>query len=91
MCIDTFTNYFLVWKSVIEIFEQHREMCGVCGYPFFKFKKSPVKNCAGFVYYTLLLTQDISEAIASSKLKYYEGLVNKLNDPKAAPKPIGKY
>ena len=91
MCTDTFANYFLVWKSVIEIFEQHREMCGVCGYPFFKFKKSWVKNCAGFVYYTLLLTQDISEAIASSKLKYYEGLVNKLNDPKAAPKPIGKY
>ena len=32
------------------------------------------------------LTQDISDAITSSKLKYYEGLANKLNDPKTAPK-----
>ena len=31
------------------------------------------------------LTQDISEVIASSKLKYYEGLANKLNDPKTTP------
>ena len=33
-----------------------------------------------------LLTQDISDAITSSKLKYYEGPANKLNDPKTAPK-----
>ena len=33
-----------------------------------------------------LLTQDISNAITSSKLKYYESLANKLNDPKTAPK-----
>ena len=33
-----------------------------------------------------LLTQDISDAITSSKLKYYEGLANKLNDPKTALK-----
>ena len=33
-----------------------------------------------------MLTQDISDAIPSFKLKYYEGLANKLNDPKTAPK-----
>ena len=33
-----------------------------------------------------LLTQDISDAITSSKLKYYQGFANKLNDPKTAPK-----
>ena len=31
------------------------------------------------------LTQDISDAITSSKLKYYGGLANKLNHLKAAP------
>ena len=31
------------------------------------------------------LTQDISDAITSSKLKYHERLANKLNDPTAAP------
>ena len=36
------------------------------------------------------LTQDISEAITSSKLKYYEDLANKLNDPKTAPKTYWK-
>ena len=36
------------------------------------------------------LTQDISDAITSSKLKYYEGLANKLNDPKTAPKTYWK-
>ena len=34
--------------------------------------------------------QDISDAITSSKLKYYEGLVNKPNDPKTAPKNYWK-
>ena len=36
------------------------------------------------------LTQDISEAITSSNLKYYEGLANKLNDHKTAPKTYWK-
>ena len=31
------------------------------------------------------LTQDISDAITSYKLKYYERLANKLNDPNTAP------
>ena len=34
--------------------------------------------------------QDISDAITSSKLKYYEGLANKLNDPKTGPKTYWK-
>ena len=37
-----------------------------------------------------LLTQDISDAITSSKLKHYEGLANKLNDPETAPKTYWK-
>ena len=36
------------------------------------------------------LTQDMSEAITSCKLKYYEHLANKLNDPKTAPKTYWK-
>ena len=36
------------------------------------------------------LTQDISDAITSSKLKYYEGLANKLNNPKTGPKTYWK-
>ena len=36
------------------------------------------------------LTQDISDAITSSKLKYYERLANKLNDHKTAPKTYWK-
>ena len=36
------------------------------------------------------LTQDISGAVTSFKLKYYEGLANKLNDPKTAPKTYWK-
>ena len=36
------------------------------------------------------LAQDISDAITSSKLKCYEGLANKLNDPKTAPKMYWK-
>ena len=36
------------------------------------------------------LSQDISDAITSSKLKYYEGLANKLNDPKASQKAYWK-
>ena len=32
------------------------------------------------------LTHDISDAIISPKLKYYEGLPNKINNPKTAPK-----
>ena len=36
------------------------------------------------------LTQDISDAITSSKLKYYESLANKLNDPKTALKTYWK-
>ena len=34
--------------------------------------------------------QDISDTITSTKLKYYEGLANKLNDPKTAPKTYWK-
>ena len=34
------------------------------------------------------LTQDISDAVTSSKLKYYERLANKLNGPKTAPKNL---
>ena len=34
--------------------------------------------------------QDISDAITSSKLKYYECLANKLNDPKTGPKTYWK-
>ena len=37
-----------------------------------------------------LFTLDISDATASSKLKYYEGLANKLNDPKTDPKTYWK-
>ena len=36
------------------------------------------------------LTQDMSDAITSSKLKYYEDLRNKLKDPKKAPKTYWK-
>ena len=36
------------------------------------------------------LTQDISDAITSSKLKYYEGLANKFKDSKTAPKTYWK-
>ena len=36
------------------------------------------------------LTQDMSDAITSSKLKYFEGLTNKLKDPKKAPKAYWK-
>ena len=36
------------------------------------------------------LTQDISDAVTSSKLKYYDRLANKLNNPKAAPKTYWK-
>ena len=34
------------------------------------------------------LTLDISNAITSSKLKCHERLLNKLNDPKTAPKNL---
>ena len=37
-----------------------------------------------------LLLQDISHAITSSKLKWYEDLANKLNDPKTARKTYWK-
>ena len=41
------------------------------------------------------ITQDISNAVNSSKLKYHERLalndLNDLNDPKKPQKPIGKY
>ena len=36
------------------------------------------------------LTQDTSDAITSSKPKYYKGLVNKLNDPKTSSKTYWK-
>ena len=36
------------------------------------------------------LTQDTSDAIISSNLKYHERIVNKLNYPKTAPKPTVK-
>ena len=35
-------------------------------------------------------TQDISDTITSSKLKHYEGLANKLNNPQTAPKTYWK-
>ena len=52
--------------------------------------QSQIKSCK--LDFTVLnsLTQDISDAITSSKLKYYEGLANKLNDPKTAPKTYWK-
>ena len=34
--------------------------------------------------------QDIADTITTSKLKYYEGLANKLHDPKAPPKAYWK-
>ena len=34
------------------------------------------------------MTQDISNAVNSSKLKYHEHLALKLNDPKTAPKNL---
>ena len=37
------------------------------------------------------ITQDISNTVNSSKLKYHQRLAFKLNDPKTAPKPIGRY
>ena len=37
-----------------------------------------------------LLTQDISDAITYSKLKYYESLANKLNEAKTDPKTYWK-
>ena len=36
-------------------------------------------------------TQDISDAITSSKLKFYEGSANNLTIQKQPQKPIGKY
>ena len=48
----------------------------------------PSQRKSGTLEFTILnlLTQDISNAITSSKLKYYESLANKLNDPKTAHK-----
>ena len=43
---------------------------------------------SGNLDYTSLnsITQDISNTVNSSKLKYHEGLALKLNDPKTAPR-----
>ena len=45
---------------------------------------------SGTLEFTILnsLTQDILNAITSSKLKYYERLANKLNDPKNSSKNV---
>ena len=37
-----------------------------------------------------ILTQDISDTTISSKLKYYERLADKLNDPKTVTKTYWK-
>ena len=52
--------------------------------------QSQRKSCKLNITVLNSLTQDISNAITSSKLKYYEGLANKLNDPKATPKIFWK-
>ena len=52
--------------------------------------QSQRKSCKLNITVLNSLTQDISNAITSSKLKYYEGLANKLNDPKAFPKAYSK-
>ena len=46
--------------------------------------RSQINSCKVDFTVLNLLTQDIA-AITSSKLKYYEGLLNKLNDPKTVP------
>ena len=43
MRIDTFKNYFLVWKGVIRMFRGWVKICGVCGCAFFNILKSQVK------------------------------------------------
>ena len=43
--------------------------------------QSQRKSCNFDFEISTLLTQDISDAITSSKLKYYERLANNLNDP----------
>ena len=48
--------------------------------------QSQRKSCKPDFAVLNALTQDISDAITSSKLNYYEGLANKLNHLKAAPK-----
>ena len=48
--------------------------------------QTQIKSCKLDVTILNSLTQDVSDAITSSKLKYYENLANKLNDPKRAPK-----
>ena len=47
---------------------------------------------SGNLYYACLncITQDISNAVNSSKLKYHECLALNLNDPKTAPKTYWK-
>ena len=45
MRIDTFKNYFLVWKGVIRMFGGWVKICGVCGYAFFNIWKLQVKLC----------------------------------------------
>ena len=52
--------------------------------------QSQGKSCALDFAILNSLTQDISDAITSSKLKYYQTLANKLNDPKTAPKTFQK-
>ena len=55
-----------------------------------KVEESRRKSCKLDFAVLNSLTQDISDAIKSSKLKYYEHLANKLNDPKTAPKTYWK-
>ena len=53
--------------------------------------KSTKVRCSSLDFVILnFLTQDIWDAITSSKLKYYESLANKLNNPKTAPKSYWK-
>ena len=52
--------------------------------------QSQRKSCKLDITVLNSLTQDISDAITSSKLKHYEGLANKLSDPETAPKTYWK-
>ena len=47
---------------------------------------------SGNLDYTSLnsITQNISNVVNSSKPKYHERLAFEVNDPKTAPKPIGR-
>ena len=93
---ETLLNIFHNFMSIKIIVRDDRDHPWV-NYEFKKMIKrknwlfqSQRKSCK--LDFTVLnsLTQDISGAITSSKLKHYEGLANKLNDPKTAHKTYWK-